>query len=126
MLRSVVCACVLAIGSGVVAGVGCGASSSKPSPPSMASLARTFIQHGHPRPPSYIDLVHYGWQVDPSRSQCIARDAHTLGEGATQRGHTRGPARNSATSISLAGHVARARSHPSPRTSCIRGGTWLG
>lgn len=79
MLRSVVCACVLVIGEGVV--VGCGGSSSKPLPPSMAALARTFIQHGHPLPPSYSDLVHYGWRVDPSRSHCTARDTGTLGEG---------------------------------------------
>jgi hypothetical protein len=79
MLRSVVCACVLVIGAGVVAG--CGGSSSRPPPPSMASLARTFIQHGHPLPPSYSDRVHYGWHVDPSRSHCTARDSQTLGEG---------------------------------------------
>src|SRR4051794_33928468 len=80
MLRSVVCACVLVIGGGVVAG--CGGSSSRPRPPSMASLARTFIQHGHPLPPSHSHLVHYGWHLDPSGSHCTAReDTQTLGEG---------------------------------------------
>ena len=51
----------------------------------MASFARTFIQHDHPFPPSYSDLVHYGWHVDTSRSHCIARDAHTLGEGGDRK-----------------------------------------
>jgi hypothetical protein len=89
MLRSVLCACVVVIGEGVV--VGCGGSSSKPLPPSMAALARTFIQHGHPLPPSYSDLVHYGWRVDPSRSHCTARDTGTLGEGGPRKGTPRDP-----------------------------------
>lgn len=80
MLRSVVWACVFVIGGGVVAGCG-GSSSKKPPPPSMASFARTFVQHGHPLRPTYSDLVHYGWHVDLSRSHCTARDDQTLGEG---------------------------------------------
>ena len=125
MLRSVVCACVLAIGGGVVAG--CGASSSKPPPPSMASLARTFIQHGHPRPPSYIDLVHYGWHVDPSLSHDPARDAKTLGEGGDPNRAHQGT-REEFCHFYFIGTPTRGDSSkpPIPRTSCIRGGTWLG
>jgi hypothetical protein len=81
MLRSVVCACVLAFGGGVLAGCGTSSSKSAASPPSTASFARMFIQHEHPLPPSHSDSVHFGWHLDPSRSHCTTRDTGSLGEG---------------------------------------------